>query len=405
MSSEVKEIERLKKSIENQTGWGPVSNWHSKMFEELSEAIFKKTQVVLSVATLKRFFGVVKHDGSPSITTLDALARFLGESTWTAFKTKKKTPSWKIQAPGQPFYVSIGFILAMFTIGLLSNRGPELIINASEFEFSSKVLSREFPNSVVFDFSIPENLQAENFQIQQYWDPSKTIEIDPTQSQATGIYYHPGYFEAKLLIDGQIAKRHNLFLKSEGWLGQVEYENTPKYFDPILSKGTMKAPEPIAKEIAALEEATVTSFHFIDDLGKVSADNFKLQATIVNSFDDRWAVCHAIKIYFLGTSGAFIIPFSKLGCSSDDNLMLNDVYLNGKSNDLSALSADFTEPISLEIKVENQVVNISIAGEKVYSMAYSESMGNLVGMRFKFIGLGEILKYQLADQNGDVIPL
>lgn len=401
MSASNKHIEWLQKDVEKKVGWGPCTSWHSKMFDELSEEIFQRTHVSLSVATLKRFFGVVTYDGLPSVTTLDTLAKFLGEENWTTYKANRQRKlNWRIKGPGKTTYVAIGFVLAIVTISLLSNRRPELVINSSEFEFTSTVLSKDFPNTVVFDFSIPEDLRADSFKIQQYWDPTKTVTIDRTQTQATAIYYHPGYFEAKLLVDGQTVKRHDLFLKSNGWLGQIEYASTPKYFDPVIGENSLRFPEEIYEEVSKLEERTVTSFHFIDDLGTISGDNFTLHATLRNTFDDRWAVCHAIRIYVLATTGAFVIPFSKIGCSAEDNLLLNDVYLKGTSNDLSALSADFTDDTSIEVAVVNQQVRITINDEFAYENTYHESMGQVVGLRFKFVGLGEVVSFELFDQNG-----
>ena len=401
MSNDAKDILLLRKAIEKRMGWGPAAKWHSKMFAELSEEIFKETQVVLSVATLKRFFGVVKHDGSASVSTLDALSQFLGSGNWTAFKTQKKRKSFQIKAPGKPMYVTLGFILAMFIFGLLSNRTPEVVINASDFAFSSKVLSHEFPNSVVFDFLIPKEIHADSFQIQQYWDPTKTIDVEQDQTQATGIYYYPGYFEAKLMVNGQPARTHDLFLKSNGWHAQIEYASAPKYFEPLVEGRHLRAPEAILQEVRAQENPVVTSFHFVEDLGDLSGDNFRLRATIKNTFDERWAVCHGVRIFCLASTGAFVIPFSKVGCSSDNNLMLNDLYLNGKSNDLSSLSADFTQETTLEVQVVNQEVTLIIDETEVYTGSYQNSMGKLVGMRFKFLGLGEVLDYELLDLQGN----
>ena len=360
---------------------------------------------MLSVATLKRFFGVVKHEGLPSVTTLDALSKFLGEENWTAFKTRRTRRKWPIKSPGKTTYITVGFILALVTVSLLSSRRPDVVINASDFEFSSKVLSNEFPNSVVFDFSIPEDILADTFKIQQYWDPTKTITVNRDQQKATGIYYQPGYFEAELLADGQTIKTHDLFLKSNGWLGQIEYASTPKYFEPIIENESLSAPTEIANEVKSLEERTVTSFHYIDDLGEISGDNFQLSAVIKNTFDDRWAVCQATWIFVLATDGAFVIPFSKLGCSSDNNLLLNDVFLSGKSNDLSAFSADFSDPTSIQINVKEKQVSISIDNEVVYKTSYSDTMSRLVGLRFKFAGLGEVISYDLVDQNLERIQL
>ena len=271
--------------------------------------------------------------------------------------------------------------------------------------FPSKVLSKEYPNSVVFDFEIPDELRADSFRIQQYWDPTKTIDISRNQSQATGIYYYPGYFHAKLLVDGQTAKEHELFLKSNGWLGLLEYQPIPKYFEPSVGGSAISFPEEIVREVQNSEKPLVSAFHFIDDLGDISGDNFSFSATIKNTFAEKWAVCQTVRIYFLGTDGAFVIPFSKIGCSSDNNLMLNDRYVRGKENDLSPLSADFTSPVTLFIQVEAKQVSISIDGEVIYTNNYEETMGQLVGMRFKFHGLGEVQDFEIKDQNDRRVKL
>lgn len=400
-----KDLHLLRLEIEKRLGWGDASSWHSSMFDELSEKVFDQTQVMLSVPTLKRFFGVVQHSGAPSITTLDALSLFVGKENWRDFKISNPQPQEKKKKTRKSLYVTIGFILSIITISLIGNKRPEVIINASEFTFSSRVLSNEYPNSVVFDFNFPKSLRADTLRIQQYWDPTKTIDISKDQTQATGIYYYPGYFQAKLLVDGQLAKEHDLFLKSNGWLGQIEYDPVPKYFKPNLTEKGIAFPEEINKEVKSNEEFMVSSFHYIDDLGDVSGDNFSFSTTVKNTFDDRWAVCQSLRIYFLGTDGAMIIPFSKIGCTSDNNLMLNDVYLNGKENDLSTLSTDFSNEVKLTIRVRNKQLFVLINSEEVFTRSYTETMGKLVGFRYKFVGLGEVLDYEILDQNNNQIKL
>lgn len=398
-------IRKLQQELERKLQWGPVGSWHSKMFDELSDRVFRTTQTMLSVATLKRFFGVVSHTGMPSTTTLDALSQFVGFENWRGFKVTQPAKRFKIKPPGKGTYVTFGFILAVMVLSLIGNRRPSLEINASEFQFSSKVLSRKYPNSVVFDFRIPDHLDTDSLHIQQYWDPSKTVKLRRDQTQATGIYYYPGYFRAKLMVEGQEAQSHDLFLKSNGWLGLLEYDPVPKYFTPTVSGTKLTIPDGITASVEASEQPLVTALHWIDDLGNVSGDDFAFEATVTNVFDDRWAVCQRMSIYFIGTTGAMIIPFSKIGCSSDLNLMLNDVYLRGKEHDLSALSADFSEPEELSVDVNQKEVRVSVAGKEVYQAVYEESMGRLVGVRFKFVGVGEVQSFQLTDASGYAIPL
>lgn len=400
-----KNISRLRAEIERHLDWGDVSSWHSKMFDELSEKVFASTNVLLSVPTLKRFFGVVNHEGAPSITTLDALSQFIGKENWRVFKTTGPIRRKKERVSGKSIYVTIGFVLALVTISLISNKRPEVIINTSAFAFSSEVLSNEYPNSVVFNFKIPPTLRTDSLHIQQYWDPTKTVLIKRDQTQATGIYYYPGYFRAKLMADGQSVLEHDLFLKSNGWLGMVDYEPIPKYFEPVVQGSSLSYPNEIIEEVSQLDQPVVTTFHYIDDLGAISGDNFTLETTIKNVFDDRWAVCHRLGIYFIGTTGAFIVPFSKVGCSSDNNLMLNDVYLRGKEHDLSSLSADFSNTVDLKISVIEKKMTVSISGTEVYTQDYNDSMGELVGLRFRFEGLGEVTEFQLYDQRSQLVPL
>jgi len=93
-----------------------------------------------------------------------------------------------------------------------------------------------------------------------------------------------------------------------------------------------------------------------------------------------------------------IIPFSKVGCSSDNWMMLNDVYLDGKKNDLSAFGVDLTDFTSIKILVRDKQVSISIRDQEIYNGEYQKTMGELVGLRFKFLGLGEIQSFLIKDQ-------
>jgi hypothetical protein len=394
------EILRLQKELERKLEWGPAVKWHSSMFDELTEKIYLVSNVMISSATLKRFFKVVRHDGTPSITTLDVLSKFLEYENWRAFRLSKKKRLWSIieGLPNRSMYVSFGFLLAFITIMLIANRKPAFSVVPDDISFSSRTLTINYPNSVVFDFDL-KDIVTDSIYIQQYWDPSKTVAIDKNQSQATGIYYFPGYFRAKLVIDGQPVKEHDLFLRSNGWMGTIEYEPIPKYFTPKkIEENGLSYPKELEVEISSSDQPLVSVYHFINDLGDISGDDFKLEATIKNTYDEKWAICHSSRIYLIGTRGAMIIPFSKVGCSSENNLMLNDLYLNGKENDLSNFGVDLTEFTDIKVDVNNKNVIISLGGQDVYNGNYNDTMGNLVGLRIKFLGLGEIKTLRLLDQ-------
>ncbi|WP_420385696.1 hypothetical protein [Roseivirga sp.] len=403
-----KEIERLRKAIEKKLGWGAADQWHSSMFNELSEQIFKSTNISLSVTTLKRFFGAVNYTGKPSITTLDAIAQFLDFENWRDFKQQNQSsvkPRFKLPNK-KGVYAAFGFVLCFFIISLVANRQPEVVINSSEFTFGSEVKSMEYPNTVVFDFSMPKDLKSDSLLIQQSWDATKTVPVKADQTQATAIYYIPGYFRAKLLVEGEIVKEHDLFLKSNGWLATIDYMPIPRYFD--LDEQSFEGyaiPEAMRSEMNLAEEPVISSFHYVDDLGDVTDEQFSLSATVENLSTQPWAVCKRMSIYLLGSEGALAIPFSTIGCSSESNIMMNDVYLSGKEHDLSALSNDFQDPTKISVQVQMKQMSVSIDDELVFEGAYNASIGKLVGFRFRFLGIGQVSDLHLYGNNQQEIRL
>jgi hypothetical protein len=72
--------------IEQMLNWGDSNIWGNDDFEQLSQQIFDKTRVQLSVSTLKRIWGKVRYESFPNAATLNALAQFLDYTSWRDFR-------------------------------------------------------------------------------------------------------------------------------------------------------------------------------------------------------------------------------------------------------------------------------------------------------------------------------
>ena len=72
--------------IEANLGWGKADSWPNEAFDELSSLIQENTSVLLSPTTLKRVWGKVNYQSSPSINTLNTLAQFAGHKNWLDFQ-------------------------------------------------------------------------------------------------------------------------------------------------------------------------------------------------------------------------------------------------------------------------------------------------------------------------------
>ena len=94
------------RKIENKLEWSNAGEWRHSHFELLSEKIFEETKIRLSAVTLKRVWGKVSYHSFPSISTLDALARFIGYENWISYqqaseKSQQKSKHQQRQSPRQ----------------------------------------------------------------------------------------------------------------------------------------------------------------------------------------------------------------------------------------------------------------------------------------------------------------
>lgn len=386
--------------IENKLNWGNSSTWNNSTFIELSEIIQKQTGVLLSVTTLKRIWGRVNYNNAPSESTLNALAMFAGFKNWRVFKnTSTKKPFvtiCKTVSKNLGVIFTSAVIMSILFISIYSMRSINTVkkVNYDTVLFKSKSVSESIPNSVVFNFNI-ENISSDSIYIQQFWDPSKTIKINKNQQQATGIYYYPGYFRAKLVVDGIIKKEHDLFIKSKGWLATIEYTPIPKY---IYNVDKLSFNNNIINEINQLEKPVITSFHYINKFNNFSADNLRLTSIIKNDYVEKWAVCQKTSIIILGTKSAIIIPFSLLGCSSELKGMISEISLNGKQQDLSKLTTNFLESKKIVIDISDKNLTVFIEDKAVFAKKYQNPIGDFVGIRYKFLGAGNVKSIEIQDK-------
>ncbi len=410
MTAEEKLVQKCLKIIEEQLGWGSGDSWHNDVFLELSEEIQKKTQVLLSPTTLKRVWGRVKYQSAPSVTTLNTLARFAGYTNWRDFKqqesTKKRRSILKKVNPNLGIIMLSASIMTLVFISFFSLKGSSSKLDdtdLSQIPFSSNPIAKGLPNSVVFNFDLSE-IASDSFHIQQYWDPERTIQIKKEQKQATGQYFYPGYFRAKLLVEGRIIKEHDLFIKSEGWLGTVNYEPVPKYINtPFTDSGYLGFTPDIIKEVTSSEEPLMTSFHYVRDFGEVSGDDFSLKTRARIPYREKWAVCENMAILVLGTKSALIVNFSIPGCVSEIGLMLSEKYLDGKERDLSALGIDLKDFRDIHLEVQDKTLSVFVDESLVFKEDYENTIGSLAGIRCRFLGVGEVSELEIRNDLGALI--
>lgn len=411
-------LQQCRNMIEAKLGWPPVSDWRDFEFIELSEKIFESTSVQLSTTTLKRLFGKVRYDNLPSSATLNTLAKYLGYEHWMEFKkmhfpkpgkkivTPASSSRWKLMITRRPAIImlaALATLISMLGFVFLSGSSSSAV-SPRNLIFTSKPLATGLPNSVVFKTNF-EGLESDDTYIQQSWDSTRTVKLNPGQTEATGIYYIPGYFRAKLIVNKKILKEHDLFIRSEGWMATIDKPVIPEYIrkNDLQTNGQLTVSNRVLEKIKKLDQPLMLTYHLVQPFEDLHSDHFILTTRFQNTYSEGPAVCKTVKLFILCTNGAFIIPFTIPGCVSDINLKLNDRYFEGKSNDLSVFGSDPSQPMNVRVEVINRETRIFLNDKLLRVEKYHADAGEIIGLRYSFSGAGSIDEIQFQNGAGKIV--
>jgi len=385
---------------------GASDNWTTYDFEKLSEAICERTQVRLSITTLKRIWGRLKYDSAPTLTTLNALAQFAGFVDWRHFKQTEDRFGHKVETipvptgaearPGKKTrYWLVGFggtlvLIAGLYLFFLSARQKQPY-DAGQFEFSAnKMITEGVPNSVIFHYTA--RVKPDSLFIVQTWDISRKQLVSGDKHEHSAIYYYPGFFKAKLIADDQVVKTHDLWITSNGWLCLLEEQPAPVYFkkEQCLQNGIVEVNEAmLAPHRRSTASQRVRIFNQ-RDMGDLMSDNFIFETMLKNDFDDGTNACHKTQVLIQCKNDIIIIPLAAKPCVGDLSLYFCGAQAESKSADLSGFGCDLTQWTALRVEVVNRTASIYVNHKKAYTLTVPNKPTGIVGVQYRFNGAAAV---------------
>lgn len=399
-------LARMLKHIEHTVNRGESDQWTTYDFEKLSDAIYDRTQVRLSVTTLKRIFGRLKYDSAPTGSTLNTLAQFAGFVDWQDFKqqvhgsveepVEKKAGSVAPAPPRKSKRLILGLAgLLIIVVGVLflflAAAKKHTVYNSSQFEFSAnKIVTEGVPNSVIFHYTA--KTKPDSLFIVQSWDLSRRTLVSADKHEHSAIYYYPGFFKAKLIADSQIVKTHDLLIASGGWLCLLEKEPVPVYFkkEQYLQNGIVEVNDAmLAPYRQSLATQRVRIFNE-GDLGELKNDNFTFETMLKNNFDDGSNACHFARVLIECKDDMIIIPLAAKTCVGDLSLYFCGWRAESKSADLSGFGCDLTQWTALRVETVNKTAAIYVNNKKVYSLTFPHEPKGIVGVQYQFYGAAAV---------------
>ncbi len=406
---------RCLQQIEQKLAWGSSDDWKTQDFERLSSLIADKTGVQLSSSTLKRIWGKVRYNSAPNLSTLDALAQFLDYQDWRQFKGQYQIndlsgPLPKLQKQKRYlFFVLIPLLLIVsslvyFGMKYLSSSTP---LHPEDFSFSSRPLAKGLPNSVVFEYNVEKAPEGAKIELQQNWDERRRSTISRSNKVFTSIYYEPGYYEAKLLVNGQVVKEHPVFIPSEGWLGLVEGDESPLYFkeSEIRQMGYLSiTPELLrAKQLNPEAQEIFANFSLVKPFQSLYTDHFTFETVLKNEFTGGANACQQVNVMILCEGEVIMIPLAIKGCAAINRLYVPGKLVDGKTNDLSAFSSEFKDWVQLRCEAKAGKINFFVDQKQVYTLPLSKEKIKIVGLRYLFQGAGSIQEARLWNGAGELL--
>jgi len=407
------------RQIEQTLHWGDSEAWSNDDFEHLSEKIFDKTRVQLSISTLKRIWGKVRYENSPTTGTLNALAGFLGYESWREFRQKNDLPEIAPSAsvaPVIPFKqiklrqkkyvkflaVAAAIVLVAAIMFSAKKKGPKAV-DPSKIKFQATKVSDTLPNSVIFNYDASA-FQSDSVFIQQSWDPRRRELVDGNGRQHTSVYYNPGYFMAKLIVDNQIEKECVVNIQTKGWKGIIEKDPVPTYLSPTeshdgrfmgISAATLqqKTGSPVFNDV-------LVKFADVHDYNMIDPNNFIFESNLRNSSAVEACICRRVNAVLLLKGSAIILPLCDRGCISNINLLTGDGFISGKDHDLSGFGCDFSQFQDLKCIVSNHRFRVYLNNKLAMDTTQKSKLEGIVGIRFEFEGAGQIKDVSLSTPGG-----
>jgi len=91
-----------------------------------------------------------------------------------------------------------------------------------------------------------------------------------------------------------------------------------------------------------------------------------------------------------------MISLSSPGCIGNINLLIGDLFMDGRSKALSAFGIDFSSPVAVECSASSEKIKVTLNNVLAYEGPFNKGIGNIVGIQIKFQGSGRLDSFKLS---------
>lgn len=400
-------IQECKACIEKYLNWGDSNLWSTRDFESLSNQIFEKTKVSLSVSTLRRVWGHSLYDNKPSVTTLDALASFAGYDNWRSFQ-QSSSPEVSEQERVSPnnkkfkkqYLITIIACILLGTICFFSWNYYSTNKKASiHYTLDVVRTSNNIPSTVIFKYGQDEQ-SDDILYIQKNWDSTKTEKVNPHTRTHTATYYEPGVHIAKLITGGRVVREKAVLIPTKGWVGLIANDPVPIYLkqedfyrDSLL---TVSEPQLRTFGINTSAQPRFTQFYNVGNFAPIPLKELNFSSMIKHGYPNGASSCQFTYVMLYTDQGIITVPFSQKGCVGKLSLVNHQQLFSGRDTDLSGFGTDLSHWTKISVSANADKLIFRINEKEIFSFPLTKQPIHIVGVGYFFLGTGSVKDVQFS---------
>lgn len=226
------------------------------------------------------------------------------------------------------------------------------------------------------------------------------------ESVSTSIYYRPGFFKSKLVVNDTIVREKDIFIPTQDRLGVIESDSTPIYLktEDIYQKGELVISPKTLSEFNVNPSVSLVAagFYRVRDFGDLYMDDFEMSTSVKNDFKNGVSVCQRVQIMILYQGGMLSLILGNKGCISELSIYGFDKMIDGKKNDLSGFGVDFDDYAEVRCVSKDQKLDILVNGISAYHFDVPASKQKIVGVAYLFEGAGTLKSVEFK-KNHEVV--
>lgn len=407
--------------IVQKMGDKPIEDWRAGDYNSLSSQLARQSKIYISENTLKRIFGRLKTPKRyfPQKATRDALARYIGYNDWEEYESKfvQSVPQNTEEVPlaqtgtlvepeveiGTPINKIRSLVIVLFSLLIISLSliyifrenylDPEAVMLVCENPFG------EVPHTAAFKLKANSPLdENEKFSI-DFMDEAAASTISGKR-EITQFFRNPGVVYVKLLYKGKPIDTATVYLQTKGWVANSGNDSLRAF--PIAGLRTLSK-ENLFVSATQLDSAGLdlskpflVGFSNIHS-SKISGENFEFSCNLQSEESRPGIQCIESTIIVLGEKSRHLVTMYKPSCAAFSEYNFSEVKVNGSTKYLAKMGYDFKDGGEVRLQVQNKNVELYIAGRKVLSSSYKNEIGNVMGIKVLFNGVGRLRSPLLKD--------